>query len=145
MKHLKYVSVKKGLKVVIEWSLTFEVPKGKLFVTSETKFFYFTSIHWHFLKKEQNMECTWKSCPSNLQIDIRKRKSTLIEKENELCVTPGFCPKDNRIISSNLLSSQLADWIIVWVEITKIIITVIYNIIGRIFTRALPQKGSRVR
>ena len=50
---------------------------------------------------------------SNLQIDIRDRKSTLIEKENELCVTPGFCPKDNRIISSNLLSSQLADWIIV--------------------------------
>ena len=145
MKHLKYVSVKKGLKVVIEWSLTFEVPKGKLFVTSETKFFYFTSIHSHFLKKEQNMECTWKSCPSNLQIDIRKRKSTLIEKENELCVTPGFCPKDNRIISSNLLSSQLADWIIVWVEITKIIITVIYNIIGRIFARPLPQKGSGVR
>ena len=145
MKHLKYVSVKKGLKVVIEWSLTFEVPKGKLFVTSETKFFYFTSIHSHFLKKEQNMECTWMSCPSNLQIDIRKRKSTLIEKENELCVTPGFCPKDNRIISSNLLSSQLADWIIVWVEITKIIITVIYNIIGRIFTWPLPQKEPSLR
>ena len=145
MKHLKYVSVKKGLKVVIEWSLTFEVPKGKLFVTSETKFFYFTSIHSHLLKKEQNMECTWKSCPSNLQIDIRKRKSTLIEKENELCVTPGFFPKDNRIISSNLLSSQLADWIIVWVEITKIIITVIYNIIGRIFTWPLPQKEPSLR
>ena len=72
---LKICFSQKGLKVVIEWSLTFEVPKGKLFVTGETIFFYFTSIHSHFLKKEQNMECTRKSYPSNRQIDIFSREN----------------------------------------------------------------------